>query len=279
VHDALREARRRRWWLDRPPITTRRRAQSFIDDVGFALLFPKRGAELPTLWALVQDPDPAPDAPGAGEGWGPDIQRLWAWKDELPTVGAAWYGRFVAGQQSFLSPARLRQLYPGAGGVEDYRAEDMSADARRLCDALRDGGPTPRRVLRQLCGMDGKAGRARYDKAVGELGHRLLVTHFGVESEGGGWPSAVVELTARAFPVGPAASAARADRAPARRPPDPAPAALSFLDTMVAATAKELTRAFGWPVALARQTLDGLVDAGAAERDADLYRPAPARRS
>jgi len=67
------------------------RAARFVDDVGFALLFPKAGVELPSLWRATTD-----RTPSEGEGdWGPDMDRVWRWKDELPRRGLAWYGEFV----------------------------------------------------------------------------------------------------------------------------------------------------------------------------------------
>jgi hypothetical protein len=30
-----------------------------------------------------------------GEEWGPDAEREWGWKDELPLRRLAWYGRFL----------------------------------------------------------------------------------------------------------------------------------------------------------------------------------------
>ena len=113
-------------------------------------------------------------------------------------------------------------------------------------------------------GMDGAAGSARFSRVLTELGRGLVVTGYGVEDVGGGWPSAVLELTARAFKV-------RSRRpAAARR----LSAALRFLDTTLAARPYELGNAFGWGAAAARAAMDALVEHGKAVKDDKAYRPA-----
>src|SRR6266700_6759534 len=63
------------------------------------------------------------------------------------------------------------------------------------------GGPLPAAVLRQAVGL--RAGAAAcFSAAVVELGWALVCTSFGTEQVGAGWPSAVLELTARAFDLG-----------------------------------------------------------------------------
>jgi hypothetical protein len=58
-----------------------------------------------------------PAAPAAvGDGVGPDEQRVWEWKDELPRKGLAWSGRRLhGGQASFLCADLLADCHPHAG--------------------------------------------------------------------------------------------------------------------------------------------------------------------
>ena len=108
----LGKARERRWWLSGRRVRSIGRAASFVDDVGFALLFPSERVLVPSLWEAVAGEDAEPFATGMNS----DEQRVWAWKDEFPRRGLAWYGNFVAGRGSFLSPTLLRWLYPGTAG-------------------------------------------------------------------------------------------------------------------------------------------------------------------
>jgi hypothetical protein len=222
----LTEARRRRWWIGRPQIKTISRASTFLEDVGFALLFPKPTLSLPSLWEVVRD-DPRDD------GWGPDLARLWTWKDDLPARRLAWYGRFLRGQPSLLTPELLADLYP------ERPPAGLSPDAIHLVDVLRTDGPQPTAVLREATGMAGKQGNARFSRTLSQLGRALLVTHCGVEDTGSGWPSAVVDLTERVFDLAPSGEplAVRRRRAAAR-----------FADTMVIARPADLARVFGWTV-------------------------------
>jgi hypothetical protein len=254
----LEEARARRWWQTKRRIGSLDRAAAFVDDVGFALLFPKSGLAFPSLWEAASD-RPIRDL---GREWGPDAERVWGWKDELPRRGRAWYGRFIRGRPSFLSPDLLADLYPRSGTPRDFEDAQLSQDAYRIARILLRSGPQPTSALREALDAEGARGGQRFDSALSELGRGLVITHFGTEDEGAGWPSAVLELTARAFPL------------PRRKARDRAllRAASRFLDTMVAARPADLASAFGWTGARARAALDQLSTRGKAMREGGAYR-------
>jgi hypothetical protein len=213
-------------------------AGAFIDDVGFALLFPARGVELPCLFNAATD-HPAESV--ATIEWEPDGARVWGWKDELPLHGLAWSGKFLRGRASFLSPVLLADLYPRSGIPEDFAEAALSTDARHVAEILLLSGPSPTVALREALGLEGKQGQTRFAHAATELARALVVTNYGTQDVGRGWPSTVLELTARAFP--------KLGRGDDRR------AAEAFLDTMVEARPADLARAFGWPVARARASV------------------------
>jgi hypothetical protein len=118
-HGHFRARRARRWWQTGRPIRSIGRAEAFVADVGFALLFPATSVAL-----------------------------------------------------------------------------------RRIAETLLASGPLPTAVLRQAVGLEGRRGSARFSAAVVELGRALVCTSFGTEQVGSGWPSVVLELTARAFDLG-----------------------------------------------------------------------------
>jgi hypothetical protein len=242
----LQAARAKRWWHTGRPIRSIQRAAAFVEDVGFSLLFPARDIELPSLYnAATERAGTAWDI-----GWGPDAERVWAWKDELPLRGLAWYGKLVQGRASLLSPALLADLYPRSGRPDDFTEAGLSDDARRIAEMLLLSGPTATSTLRETLGMEGKRRQSRFSTAVGELGRQLVVTNYGVEEQGGGWPAAVLELTARVFKV-PARGTVKARRLRATE---------TFLHTMIEAEPKQLSKAFGWPLAEARTCLDALAE-------------------
>lgn len=254
----LEQARARRWWLTRRHIGRIDRAARFIDDVGFSLLFPKAGVAIPSLWEAASD-RPLKDIE---REWGPDIERVWSWKDELPRRGLAWYGEFVRGRKSFLSPALLADLYPRSGRPGDFEESELTPAAHRIARILLTSGQQSTAVLREAVDVEGTRGSERFNRALGELGRALVTTHHGTREEGTGWPSAVLDLTARAF------------RIPRRRNADACrrSAATTFLDTMVVARPYELGNAFHWGAAAARRAFDDLVVRGEAERDGTEYR-------
>jgi hypothetical protein len=245
--DVLGKARERRWWLTGRRVRSIDRAAAFVDDVGFALLFPSERLLVPSLWEAVAGEDAEPFATGME----PNEQRVWAWKDELPRRGLAWYGNFVAGRSSFLSPSLLRWLYPGYGGTDDHTDLELSPDAHDIAGALA-GGPLPSAALRALIGD-----RSRYQRAAVELQRQLLVTTAGVQEQASGWPSAVVELTCRRFDVG--------------RGQDHLTAAELYLGVVLDTTARDLARTFRWPVGKARGHLDALVASARAVPSGDRY--------
>src|SRR6266571_353982 len=140
-------ARATRWRHDRPPLKTRAGAAAFVDDVGFSLLFPARGVALPSLYEAASE-----RAGGGGEPlveWGPEAERIWAWKDELPRRGLAWYGKFVRGRASLLAPSLLADLYPRSGEPDDFREAPLGSDARRIAEIVLLSGPTSTALLRE----------------------------------------------------------------------------------------------------------------------------------
>jgi hypothetical protein len=258
----LQAARARRWWQTRRPVRSIERAAAFVEDVGFALLFPARGVDLPSLYNAATE-----RLTGTfwEVEWGPDAERVWGWKDELPLRGRAWYGKLLTGRASLLAPGLLADLYPRSGRPDDFTEAPLSDDARRIAEVLLLSGPTSTAALRETLSMEGRKGQARFSSAVSELGRHLVVTNFGVEARDAGWPAAVLELTTRAFPVpgkGPTAKRRLA-------------AAATFVGTMLAARPQELGRAFGWPADEARRCLDRLAVRGEAVTDGPAFRPAP----
>jgi hypothetical protein len=205
---------------------------------------------VPSLWEAVAGDDTEPFATGMGT----NEAKVWAWKDELPRQGLAWYGAFLVGRGSFLSPTLLAALYPGKGDIDDHESLPLSASAHEIAKALA-GEPLTSAVLRALIGD-----RNSYQRAIVELQRQLLVTTAGVQESRSGWPAALLGLTCHRFAVG----AGQDDGLVAAR----------FLDTMLEATAGDLARAVRWPTTRARDELDALVRTGRAASDGPVYRSA-----
>ena len=182
-------------------ICTIEEAARWINTVGCALLFPDPKSGLPSLWeALGREPINTLT-------WDDDVALLWDWKDQLPRKRLAWYGKFFRGKGTLIAPKILPSLSAAIGTpwtVESseilYSRGLLSAEARRIAAALVAEGALPTLALRHACGFSDKRGNVRFKKAMQELQAKLLVTHFGAKKEeGAAWPSAVFELTPRAF--------------------------------------------------------------------------------
>jgi hypothetical protein len=81
----LGRARERRWWVRGRRVRSIARAGAFVEDVGFALLFPSERVEAPSLWEAVAGEDAEPFATGMDA----DEQRVWSWKDRSRVQGFA----------------------------------------------------------------------------------------------------------------------------------------------------------------------------------------------
>jgi hypothetical protein len=224
-------AARAKLWLASPRLKTLKDAARFIDRVGFAVAYPADNVLAPSLYEGVA----GPDAIAWRDGMGKAESLVWEWKDALPEAGLAWSGKLVHKRASVVSPALLALLYPGEGEPTDHRAFALMPEAHRIADAL-TGGALPTSELREIVGH-----KSRYDRAIIQLHQHLLVTSAGVRQQSSGWPVGLVDLTCRLFDVGGRFNASRA--------------ASVYLATVVQATPRDLSRAFGWPLAMAKKEL------------------------
>ncbi len=176
-------------------IRTEREAVAYIERVGFCLLFPVKTVTAASLWEAVKGST-------AFSGWDEDAERVWHWKDALPQQGLAWYGKLLRRKGTFISPHMLGHFLAtrSRDGYERlYRDGLLTREARDIAAWLDEHGAAPAADLRTRFGGKGKA-RSRADRALEELQTALIVTHFGTADQAAGWPSAVIELVARAFP-------------------------------------------------------------------------------
>jgi hypothetical protein len=238
---------RAKLWLPAKRVGTLKAAERLIGKLGFVLAFPVEEIMLPSLFEAVA----GPDAVAWQDGMGEPESLVWDYKDALPAAGAAWSGKLLHRRASLVSPDLLALLYEGDGESDDHQGFDLSREAHQIAAALA-GGALPTSALRELIGN-----RSRYDRAIGELHRRLLVTSAGTREQAAGWPVVMVELTCRVFDVG-----GRFDRIVA---------AQRFLRTVLGATPAQLAKAFAWSPAVARASLESLVDSGHARLEHGHY--------
>jgi hypothetical protein len=180
-------------------VKTAAEAVSFIESVGFCVLFPVKNVPLPSLHYAVAKRPPT--------GWDKYAQLIWKWKDELPKKRRAFYAKYFKGRGTFLSlqllPYFLAMHETAVGPSEAesfYKAGRISHDALELWQSLAKHGPLPTLELRHACKMETQAGNKRFKKAMLELQGWLIVTHSGAEQESESWASNRFDLVSRTFP-------------------------------------------------------------------------------
>jgi hypothetical protein len=199
-----------------------------------------------------RDRDGAHAGGGLSDGWGPDAERIWGWKDELPKKRLAFYGKYFKGRGSFISLKFLPQFLATQGtAIEPHDAEAfyktgrISHDALELWLALAKIGPLPTLELRHACKMESQAGNKRFKKAMFELQGLLIVTHSGAEQETEAWASNRFELVARGFSKQ-VAEARRISAEEARLA-----IAIKYKTLYPGAVPAQIARLFGWTKAQA----------------------------
>ena len=214
-------------------------AAEFLSHVGFCMLFPVKGVELPSLYYAAARRKPVT--------WDRYALLIWDWKDELPRRRRGFYSKYLKGRGTFISPGLLPHFIAAeesAAAPKDferfYAGGRITHDAKVIWEALATHGPMATLELRNACKMDSKQGNTRFKKAMLELQRALLVVHFGSEQETAAWASGRFELTARAFPR--QASEAR------RITPNEGRAAMAakYLEICPGAKPMQVARLFGW---------------------------------
>jgi hypothetical protein len=219
-------------------------AVSFIDSVGFCVLFPVKNVALPSLYYAASKRVPL--------RWDKYAQLIWKWKDELPKKRRAFYAKYFKARGTFLSLKLLPHFLSMHGSAVEpddaeafYKSGRISHDALDLWQELGTHGALATLELRHACKMESQPGNKRFKKAMLELQGLLIVTHSGAEQETESWASNRFELVARAFPKQ-FAEAKRISPEDAR-----AAIAVKFRTLYPAASPVQIARLFGWTKAQA----------------------------
>jgi hypothetical protein len=217
---------------------------SFIDSVGFCVLFPVKNVALPSLYFAASKRAPL--------RWDEYAHLIWKRKDELPKKRRAFYAKYFKGRGTFLSLEFLPHFLATHGSAMEpdeaeafYKAGRISHDALDLWQELAQHGAIATLELRHACKMESQPGNKRFKRAMLELQGLLIVTHSGAEQETESWASNRFELVARAFPK---------QLAEARKisPEDARTAIAAKYRTLYpAASPVQIARLFGWTKAQA----------------------------
>jgi len=216
-------------------------ARAFVDEVGFCHFWPIKGVETPNLFhAIAGRVRLVPNEHGD-----PDGSKCWGWKDEA--LGKRWwyYGKFLRRRATLVSLDLLPALYACSENygdlddyLEEYRAGTMTAEAKRIYEALLEHGPLDTIRLRREARMSAESAKSRFERALVELQVGLKVLPIGV-AEAGAWRYAFIyEIVQRHYPDLPE-RARRIKRSEARRT-----LVSQYLSNVVATDRKMIAKVF-----------------------------------
>ncbi len=146
-------------------------AYAWLQQVQVCTIMEDRSGKLPSLWDVVDAPD---KQPGEG-GWGEKMSLVWGWKNALPATypDDIFYGKIKGGRAILCTMDYLRTLY-----AQQHRSLEQTSTLAQELYAVIVQGPIPNRPLRQAIGLDTKADKSRFDRAILELQVALLVVRY-----------------------------------------------------------------------------------------------------
>ena len=243
-------------------IETPEAARAFVDEVGFCHFWPTKGAELPNLFhAIAGRVRPVPM-----QHDDPDINKCWRWKDAALGKRQWCYGKLLRKRATLVSLEILPLFYASSenlGEVDDYldeyRAGNMTAEAKWIYEALLEHGPLDTIQLRQKASLSSSGAKSRFDRALVELQAGFKVLPIGV-ARAGRWRYAFTyEILLRHFPKLPEQSRA-IKRSVAQRA-----LVLRYLDNVVAtdrAMIKRIFHVLKWTSAELERSISALLKKG-----------------
>lgn len=178
-------------------------ATAFIDDVGFAMFWPIKDIEAPSLFHAIAGRERS--VPNEHDD--PDISKCWGWKDDS-LGGPRWYYSHLLRRKATLVAPRLwaafYALTRNYGDLRDYleqvRDGIMTHEARLIYEALLEHGPLHTVELRRKTGMTANESKARFERGLLALQVDMKALPVGV-AEAGAWRySFVYDIPMRHYP-------------------------------------------------------------------------------
>jgi hypothetical protein len=210
-------------------------ALRLIGELGFVLLMPIRGAELPSVQAATR------------RQW-----AWWDWKQTLPGRKACYYGKVLRQRGTFIDWSWFAQFHAAYADPRpywrQYRDGMLDRVEMKLLDLLAEHGPLMTREVRLLYGERSKRNTRLVKGALVQLQRRFLVTAAGGDTKG--WSHHRWDLVERWVAAPLLAAASRLEKGEAR-----ARIVRQFVANVLATTPAEIAWLFGWE----RRHADALV--------------------
>ena len=178
-------------------------AIGFLEDVGFALFWPIKGVEAPSLFDAVAGRVRAISS----EHDDPDISLTWGWKDELLGKGYWYYAHLLRRKATLIAPRLWGAFYAltrNYGDLHDYQEQVrdgiMTHEARQIYEALLEHGPLNTVELRRQAQLSARESKSRFDRGLLDLQIDMKALPVGI-AEAGAWRySFVYDIPMRHYP-------------------------------------------------------------------------------
>lgn len=184
-------------------IQTVEAAETFIDEVGFAFLWPIKGIEAPSLFHAIAGQ--VRDVPMAHDD--PDLSLCWGWKDQSLGGRRWYYAKLLRRKATLVAPRLWGHFYAltkNYGDLHDYKEQVrdgiMTHEARMIYEALLERGPLGTVALRKAIGLAEANNKSRFERGLVELQVDMKAMPVGVGEEGAWRYSFIYDIPMRHYP-------------------------------------------------------------------------------
>jgi hypothetical protein len=233
-------------------------AVDFINERGYVFFWPINGIPLPSLWVAA-----AGDRPVADEHDDPG-HVTWGWKDSLLGRKQIYYSRMLRKKNMMISLETAPYFYaltPNYGSPEEdyltqYEMGQITMETKQVYEALLKDGPMHTIDLRKKTHLTGPGTDSKFNKALETLQVDMRILPVGT-ARAGAWHYAFIYDTVHHHIPEVIESSREISEKEARL------RLLSlYFKSMGAAPLTDVTKIFGWPVAILTRSLNELIGLG-----------------
>ncbi|MBU2609394.1 MAG: winged helix DNA-binding domain-containing protein [Chloroflexi bacterium] len=230
-------------------------ALDFVNERGFIFFWPVKGVDLPSLWEAVGGSYPV------SSDHDDPFHVTWRWKDDALDKRIWYYGKILRRKATFISLEVAPYFYAlseNYGSLEEdylvaYQAGRLTQAAKKIYEALLDNGALDTISLRKSARL-ANAKESEFNRAMEDLQKDFKILPVGI-AEAGAWRYAYrYDITARHMPELPE-KARSIGEAEARQK-----LVEMYFASVGAATVRDVSKLFGWPLELAARAVNRLVE-------------------
>lgn len=247
-------------------LRSKEQAVAFANERGFMYFWPIKDITLPSLWTAVAGERAVADAhddPG---------HVTWGWKDELLPKRKWHYAKVLRKKATIISLDVLPTFYalsenygePEQDYLDQYKAGQMTHDAKTVYEVLLEKGPLDTQELRRQARMTSRESDSAFNRAIEFLQGDFKVQPVGV-AEVGRWKYAFIYECVHRWNPGLAEQARPIRQSEAR-----ANLVALYLRSVGAAQLRQVDLLFGWPKAETRKAVETVIGSGVGVADVSV---------